>query len=63
MIEHDYKGVCTINFHNRVRVDEVRFERNLLTKNWGRRLNFSILGMICIDTSLFYQHNISTTGW
>jgi ubiquitin C-terminal hydrolase len=56
MIVQYNKGIGTIHLHNRVHVDEVRFEHNLLTKDWARRLKFSIFGMICIDTSLFYQH-------
>ena len=55
MIEQYYKGVGTIDFHNRVRVNKVRLERNILTKDWARRFNLSIFGMICVDASLFYQ--------
>jgi hypothetical protein len=56
MIEQYYKGVGTINFYNRVHADEVRLERNILTKDWARRFNLSIFGMICVDANLFYQH-------
>jgi hypothetical protein len=58
MIKQYYKGIGTINFHNKVRVEEVRLEPNILTKGWARRFNLSIFGMICIDTSLFYQHSV-----
>ena len=33
MIVQYYKGDGTIDFHNRVCVDEVRLERNILTKD------------------------------
>ena len=55
MIEQYHKGVGTIDFHNRVCVDEVPLERNILTKDSARRFNLSICGMICVNTSLFYQ--------
>jgi hypothetical protein len=55
MIVQYYKGDGTIDFHNRVGVDEVRLERNILTKDWARRFNLSIFGMICVNASLFYQ--------
>jgi hypothetical protein len=56
MIEQYYNGVGIVDFQNRVRVNEVHLECNLLTKDWARRFNLSIFGMICINTSLFYQH-------
>jgi hypothetical protein len=56
MIEQYYKGVSTINFQNRVRADKVHLKRNILTKDWVRRFNLSIFGMICVNASLFYQH-------
>ena len=48
MIEQYYKGIGTINFHNRVHVKEMRLERNILTKDWARRFNLSTFGMICV---------------
>ena len=51
-----YKGIDTIDFHNRVRVNKVHLECNILTKDWVRRFDLSIFCMICINTSLFYQH-------
>jgi hypothetical protein len=56
MIKQYYKGVGTINFHNRVRVDKVRLECNILAKGWARRFNLGIFGMICTGTRLFYRH-------
>ncbi len=56
MIEQYYKGIDTIDFHNRVRVNKVHLECNILTKDWVRRFDLSIFCMICINTSLFYQH-------
>ena len=43
MIKQYYKGVGTINFHNRVCVGEVRLERNIPTKDWARRFNLSVV--------------------
>jgi hypothetical protein len=55
MIEQCYKRAGPIDFHNRVCIDEVHLERNILTKEWARRFNLSFFGMISIDASLFYH--------
>ena len=54
MIKQYYKGVGNIDFHNRVCVDKVHLERNILTKDWARRFNLSIFGMVCITTPAYY---------
>jgi hypothetical protein len=50
-----YKGAGTIDRHNRIRADELRLDRNLATKHWDKRFNLGVLGIICVDSYLFYQ--------
>ena len=30
-------------------------DRNLATKKWAKRFNLGVLGIVCVDTYLFYQ--------
>jgi hypothetical protein len=50
-----YKGASTINLHNRICADELQMYRNLATKYWDKRINLSVLTVICIDAYLFFQ--------
>ncbi len=50
-----YKGVGTIDWHNRIRADELRMDRNLATKYWDKRFNLGVLGIICVDAYLFFK--------
>jgi hypothetical protein len=59
MIKQYYKGIGIIDFHNKVCVNKVHLEHNILKKDWARRFSLSIFGMICVNTSLFYQHIVN----
>lgn len=50
-----YAGAGTIDMHNRIRAAELRMDRNLRTKDWSKRFNFGILGIVCVDAYLFFQ--------
>ena len=54
-VEMYYKGAGTIDLHNRIRAAELRMDTNLRTRDWAKRFNFGILGMVCVDAFLFYQ--------
>ena len=45
----------TINRHNRICADELQMDHNLATKDWAKRFNLSILGIVCVDAYLFFQ--------
>jgi len=47
-----YKGAGTIDWHNRIRTDELRMDRNLATRHWDKRFNLGVLGIICVDAYL-----------
>ena len=47
-----YKAAGTINMHNRIHTDELRMDRNLTTKDWAKRFNLGILGIVCVDAYL-----------
>ena len=49
-----YEGAGTIDRHNRIRANELRLDRNLATKHWDKRFNLGVLGIICVDSYLFY---------
>ena len=55
MISQYHECVGNVDFHNRVRQSYLGLE-NILTKDWSKRANLSILGMILVDTALFYKH-------
>ncbi len=50
-----YEGAGMIDRHNRIRADELRMDRNLGTKDWAKRFNLSILGIICVDAYLLFK--------
>ena len=50
-----YSACGMIDRHNRSRQDNLQLERKLGTKEWHRRVNFSILGIIIVDTWLVYK--------
>ena len=50
-----YNGAGTIDQHNRIRTNKLRMDRNLTTKDWAKRFNLRVLGIICINAYLFYQ--------
>ena len=52
----DYYAACgKIDRHNRSRQDNLQLERKLGTKSWDTRVNFSILGMIVVDSWLAWK--------
>jgi len=55
MISQYHECVGNVDFHNRVRQSYLGLEY-IPTKEWSRRANLSILGMILVDTALFYKH-------
>ncbi|KAL3778102.1 hypothetical protein ACHAW5_004096 [Stephanodiscus triporus] len=55
-------GAGTIDRHNRIRADELRLDRNLGTKHWDKRFNLGVLGIICVDTYLFFQQVVSANN-
>jgi hypothetical protein len=50
-----YEGAGTIDWHNRIRADELRMDCNLGTKDWAKRFNLGILGIICVDAYLLFN--------
>jgi hypothetical protein len=50
-----YNGAGTIDRHNRIRADELRMDRNLATKDWAKRFNLGVLGIVCVDAYIFYK--------
>jgi hypothetical protein len=51
-----YYDVCSkIDRHNRRRCDGLCLERKIETHNWSKRVNFSIFGMIVVDSFLVYS--------
>ncbi len=61
IVKH-YKGVGTIDRHNRLRADELRLDRNLGTKHWDKRFKLGVLGIICVDAYLFFQQVVSANN-
>ncbi len=53
--EEYYDACGMIDRHNRSRQDNLQLERKLGTKEWHRRVNFTILGMIVVDTWLVWK--------
>jgi hypothetical protein len=50
-----YYSVCAqIDRHNRCRQADLGLERPYVTHNWSMRTNFSLLGMIVVDSWLLY---------
>lgn len=41
--------------HNRHRHDSLHLEKKIETKDWSKRVNLSILGMIIVDSFLIYK--------
>jgi hypothetical protein len=56
-----YKGASTIDRHNRIRIDELRMDRNLATRHWDKRFNLRVLGIICVHAYLFFQQGSMRT--
>ena len=55
-----YYDVCgKIDHHNRRRHDTLRLERKVEVKDWSKRVNLSILGMIIVDSFLLYHHLVN----
>jgi hypothetical protein len=50
-----YKGISTINLHNRICADELRMDHNLATKYQDKRIDIGVLGILCVDAYLFFQ--------
>ena len=53
--EHYYNACATIDKHNRCRQDDLNIEKKLETNDWAKRFNFSIVGMIVVDSWLAYK--------
>lgn len=54
-----YYDTCgKIDLHNRRRHDTLRLERKLEVKDWSKRVNLTILGMIIVDSFLLYSQLI-----
>ena len=52
-----YYSVCgKVDHHNRHRQDSLCVERKLVTDDWSKRVNLSILSMIIVDTWLIYKY-------
>jgi len=54
-IETFYEGAGLIDFHNRIRAAELRIDKALGTKDWARRANLGIFGIIVVDTYFLYN--------
>lgn len=50
-----YKTSGAIDHHNRDRQDTLGIERKLITKDWSKRVNLTILAMIIVDTYKVYK--------
>jgi hypothetical protein len=57
-----YKGAGTIDQRNRIRANELRMDRNLATRQWDKRFNLGVLGIICVDAYLFFQQVVHAGG-
>ena len=58
-----YYGTCAkIDQHNRRRVDTLSIDRKIETKDWAKRINLSILGMILVDSFLVFQQLIDVNA-
>lgn len=49
-----YDNCGRIDQHNRKRQDDLRLEKKLGTRDWSKRVNLSIMGMITVDAYLAY---------
>jgi hypothetical protein len=54
-VEKYYAGAGTIDMHNRIRADKLQMDRNLGTKHCDKRFKLGVLGIICVNTYLFFQ--------
>jgi hypothetical protein len=54
-IAKDYDGAGTIDRHNRIRAGKLWMDRNLATKDWAKRFNLGVLGIVCVDADLFHH--------
>jgi hypothetical protein len=50
-----YKTIGAIDHHNRYRPDNLCINRKLLTKDWSKRVNLTILAIIVVDTYKVYK--------
>ena len=54
-IEAYYSASGAINRHTKQRQDDLDIERNIRTKDWWKRVNKSIFGMILVDAMNVHQ--------
>ena len=55
-----YYDVCgKIDGHNRRRHDTLKLEKKVEVKDWSKRANLYILGMIIVDSFLLYHHLVN----
>lgn len=62
-----YSACAAVDHHNRHRQDTLCIERKLVTHDWSKRVNLSILAIIIVDTWLAYKlmtfvHDENQTG-
>ena len=58
-----YYSTCgKINQHNRRRADTLMIDKKIETKQWDKRINLSILGMIFVDSFLVYKQLIDVNA-
>ena len=55
IIEAYYSASGAIDSHNKQRQDYLDIERKLRTKDWWKRVNTSIFGMIIVDDTNVHQ--------
>jgi len=49
-MEKYYSANAKVDQHNRIRQDDLKLERKVQTLDWSKRVNLSVLGIICVDT-------------
>ena len=60
-IQTYYKGTGTIDRHNRIHANKLRMDHNLGMKDWSRRTNLGILGIVCVDAFLLFQEVVHSS--
>jgi hypothetical protein len=51
-----YTSAAKTDQHNRTRQDDLATGRKLVTQDWSKRVNLSVLSMIIVDTYLAHKH-------
>ena len=58
VIEMYYSANARIDQHNRCRQDDLQLERKLVTQDWSKRVNLTLLGMCIVDAWLLYRGSV-----